>query len=354
MEDRFVSTHRAFAPKSQFMNFGKKNITHYFLGTLLLLGLLALWLMWRKSDTQKSSFQSVEMQFAQNTDELYKIFIAQRDGETTTLERQGDNWIYNQKYKANLNVMEPLLRTIRGVRVQYIPTRASVPSIVNELASIGTKVELYAKNGKLLKVYYVGGATNDEYGTHMIMDGADQPYVTHLPELEGSIRWRYMLRGDQWRDKTILAEMPSKIVSVEVDYPKQKNKSFKINKLDGQYQVEPMYSTTSKSRVELNKVRVESYLVGMESVIAEGFENNSTKRDSVLAQVPFSVLKVKNETGQERTLRFFPIYYQNFDPLTDKPTPVERYFVEVNGQDFMLVQQILVGKLFWSYDSFYQ
>ncbi|MCB9291126.1 MAG: hypothetical protein H6560_27725 [Lewinellaceae bacterium] len=49
--------------------------------------------------------------------------------------------------------------------------------MVESLATEGMKVELYDKDGGLLKAYYVGGSTSDERGTYMIMEGAEQPYV---------------------------------------------------------------------------------------------------------------------------------------------------------------------------------
>ena len=40
--------------------------------------------------------------------------------------------------------------------------------------------------------------------------------------------------------------------------------------------------------------------------------------------------------------------------LNDKGTGiVEKYFAAVNGEDFMLIQQLVFGKILWGYESFY-
>lgn len=337
--------------------FSKKNkVTIGLLLLFCVIGGLVVWQINKSRGSEASTLTGYEdMKFAQSTDEVYKIFIAQRDGELTTLERNGDHWIYNGKYRANPNIMENLLRTIRGVRMQSIPTQASVQHIVKELATIGIKVELYDKDQQLLKTYYVGGSTNDERGTYYIMEGSGRPYVVELPEVTGSLRGRFTLKGDQWRDKSILLEDPKSIEFVSVEYPKQRDQSFVIQKQGDQFSIQPFYPLTSKINRKQKTGAVNSYLFGFESVVAEAFENDNPKRDSFLNLVPFSIVNVKNQKGEEHRLQFYPLMSGLENPASQSGSAVvERYVVDVDGQDFMLVQQRVCGKLFWAYPMFFE
>ena len=123
-----------------------------------------------------------------NTDEIGKIFIADRKGETALLERKKDQWIYNGKYPARPTAISLLLETISKINVLTIPSERAVPGMVKEIAADGVKVEIYDRKGKALKTYYIGGITSDQHGTIMIMEGSEQPYVMHIPSFVGQLR----------------------------------------------------------------------------------------------------------------------------------------------------------------------
>lgn len=318
----------------------------------IIMGGIAFWFLGREKTSSTINYD--DMRFAQDPDQVYKIFLADREGHQTTLIREGDHWVYNDQYQVNPNVMENLLETIGGVRLQFIPTKKMLPHIIRDLATIGIKVELYNKENDLLKAYYVGGMTNDERGTYMIMEGSDNPYVTYLPALEGGLRWRYALRGDQWRDKTFIEADPGQLEEIRIEYPKQKSKSFILDLSEKDPRPEPMHATTPRINAPVRDGRISSFLTAFDKVVAEGFDNQMPTKDSIRQLVPFSIITYKEAGEPERTVRFFPIGANLTDPNTGAPLPVERYFADVNGEDFMLVQQRLVGKLFWSYESFFK
>jgi hypothetical protein len=70
---------------------------------------------------------------------------------------------------------------------------AAVPMAIQDLQVNGRKVELYNKEGKRFKTYYVGGPSNDMEGTFMMMENSNNPYVTHLQFLDGFLTDRYLI-----------------------------------------------------------------------------------------------------------------------------------------------------------------
>ncbi|MFN0036705.1 MAG: DUF4340 domain-containing protein [Saprospiraceae bacterium] len=312
------------------------------------------WYALSNQKKQRGSHVSWDMDFAvKNPDQIGKIFIADREGRTATLARKGEGWIYNDKYLARPSTVEILLETISKVNVLNIPPNAALPNMIKELAAVGIKVEIYDRKGKALKTYYIGGVTNDERGTILMMDGAEQPYVVHIPGFVGAIRARYLLEQDDWRDKAIFREKPEEIQSLTVEYPQRKSESFRLEKTgEAAYAVQPFFSTTARMPGPQRKGVAEAYLVQFESLVAEAFETKNPLRDSVLALVPFAILTLKKADGAEKKVRFWPV---EIETRSDNGQPfVARYFTDVNQEDFMLTQDRVFGGVFRGYDFFFE
>ena len=284
---------------------------------------------------------------------IQKIFLADRRGNQTTLERSGEEWIYNEKYPVNPNVMKNLLEVISTVELQYIPPASATTPMVKDLASNGIKVEIYGRKDKLLKTYYVGGTTSDERGTIMIMEGSEQPYVTQIPNMVGAVRVRYALTGDQWRDKTLFRMLPADINTVSVEYPKMKNRSFVLNREGEAFSIRPFYEVTPPISRPYKQGSAENYLEGFRGIIAEAYENDNPLRDTIVQRLPFSIITVRTKSGEEQVVRLHPAISRNAY-MEEGPPVYEHYLAEVfPNNDFMLVQDRIVTRVLWGYDFFF-
>lgn len=319
----------------------------------ILLGAGAFYVLKQKK-TQTGSRTSWDMEFAMaDPDDIQKIFLADRAMNTATLERQKDGaWLYNGRYPARPTAIQTLLQTLTTVKVYYIPAEAAKNNIIKTLGAEGIKVEVYDRSGERRKVYYVGGVTNDESGTFMMMEGSNQPYVTHIPGFIGQLRARFFMGEDDWRDRTIFAERPENIQSIAVQYPQQKNESFKLEKTgEAQYEVRPYFTTTPASNKPQRKGLAEAYLLQYEKLGAEAYETRNRLRDSVTNLVPFAIVELKKTDGTEKTVRFWPVAVQRTTDTHE--IYVERYFTETNG-DFLLTQEAVFGPIFRGYSFFFE
>lgn len=305
-----------------------------------------------------------EMTFAiPDTDEIYKIFIADRKGNTTTLTREKDGWLVGGKYPVRERAMGNLLDAMSRVRVKFRPAASAVDYMVQNLSSVGIKVEAYGKNGEKIKGYYVGGSSQDESSTTMILEDSDEPLVAHIPNWVGTIFNRFSLTGDEWRERNVFGETMEEIQSVKIDYPDPKliQHSFVLNREKrDDYSVKPLYPTTKIIEGAVSTGIAEAFLVQFEEKMVEAFKNEHKDREQLSSQLPFAVITLTTTSGEEKRIKFFPIYPEDTimgkedSPMVVTNRPVFRYFAEVNGQDFVLVQQGVFGKLFWSYDLFFQ
>jgi hypothetical protein len=329
----------------------------------LLLGGGTFWYLQQNREDDLMRGLRAERNFATPAiEKIQKIVVYHRDGETIRLQRQKGYWQYNGKHKVRPNVMVNLLDAVKRMEIKYKPSKAAVPDMIRNLAGEGIKVELYDGLDNIIKAYYIGGATPDERGTYLIMDGFDQPFVGHIPSWEGNLRMRFELKGEDWKDKTVFGENPQAIRSLSVEYPKLRNRSFKLDKLkNGTYEIHPFYSTTPQMKAPYREGSAESFLAGFESLVAEGFETENEGKDSIRQLLPFCIITLTNDAGETRQAKLHPVFPDQslvLDPKTGQWTrnangTVERYFADLNNGEFMLIQDRVFRKVLRGYEYFF-
>ncbi len=332
-----------------------KNTNLLLLALVLALGGFAYWYTQRD---KKSSLDGYDFQFAiKDTANISKIFMADRSGKTVTLTRQNASaWQVNGKYKVRPDAINNLLDVMARVDLKYRLPRNAVPNVVKDIAANAIKVEIYDIRGDKLKSYYVGGVNMDETGTNMMMEEANEPYVTYIPGLVGGLRVSYFLEEMDWRDRMIFSYTPDDIQSVSIDYPLQKSNAFKLTKSGNTYNVEPFYPVTPKVDAPVVRALAENFLLGFRKLGAEGFETGFIRSDSIKTTVPFAIISINTE-GVAKTLKLYPMLPHNPDGTLIKSVEgqvtVERYYAETETGEWLLIQHQLFEKIFWGYRSFF-
>ena len=333
------------------------NRTLLLLFAVIVLGGGAYYLSTQEKAGPVSSVVGADRDFAVDRELVHKIFIADRNGNRTTLKRGTDGWIFNDKWPARPDAIENLLTTIDKIQMRFKPTEAAVPHMVETLATQGIKVEVYGKEDELLKSYYIGGATNDERGTYIILDGAEQPYVAEIPGWEGNLRFRFNMRGDDWRDRTVLKASADEIAKVSIEYPKQQNSSFRLI-MGEETKVEPFYPLTPKIQAPIRAGRVDAFVNNFEALVAASFDNTNQQFEEITAQVPFAIITVEKKDGTIQSLNLWPIYPEaQVDIKTGTaldPADVYTYNALTQDDDFMQMHNAMIKKVLWSYEYFYQ
>ena len=326
----------------------KKN--YLLLIVFLLLAGATVWYLATTDEKAGKSTLTWDRDFAvKDAEDIHKIFIAKRNGETYTITRgKGEYWLLNGQHHVLPNIMNSLLEAVTNVTMKYIPTQAAIPNIVTDMAAKGIKVEVYGKNDKKLKSYYVGGVGVDGESTYFIMEDSDQPIACEIPQMVGHIRPRYDFTGDEWRDKAIFEYAPEDIQAVSIEYPKQRNKSFKVERTGNGFEVEPFYENVPAINRKVVNGKVEGFLNHFKKLPAEAFENQYEKKDSIRNTIPFGVVSVTDQKGEKRMAAFYPTYNDNATKI------IERYFVDMSTGDWMLAQHYTFQHVFWAYEAFFE
>jgi hypothetical protein len=286
----------------------------------------------------------------QDTGSVTKIFLADKANHTITLTRvKGGEWKVNDKYIARPDAINTLLYTMKMVAVKTVIDQNGVENVIKNLSSSGVKVEVY-KGDDRIKLYYVGGPTADQLGTFMLLanphsgDNFKQPYIMYIPGFDGYLTTRYFTKMDDWRNRSIMHYFPYALRSVAVTYP-QSDSGFQVNIMGkNRFSVE---NPANHQPIAFDTIAVKQYLTYYQSVEWE-VTVESNKRDSIIHSTPAAVINVKDTTGKVTDIKLFrklaTITQQEKYAREYKYDPDQMYAL-VNGQDFVIVQAFVFGKM---------
>ncbi len=339
------------------------NRTLIMLVAVLLLGGVAWLALSKNSAPARVALAENDRQFAYEEEaDIARIYIADRRGHEVNLTRGGrTGWLVNGESPANDNVMKNLLDAVTRIDIRTLPARNSIPMLVNSLASEGILVRLFDESGNKLRGYYIGGGTEGEYGAGAIMEGSENPYVVHLPNFSGNIRFRFNKWDDEWRSKVVIQTDPDKVDLLEIKYPTEQGKSFRLTRAgDGDgYNLENPYNANVPPR-KVSRGAAEGVLARYEKLYAADFENGDTESIAAARQVlPFASIRIQ-ETGQEpQTLEVYPRFGEKAFTNDLKSGEIinldglQSYTAFANqGKDWVLLGPHLFQPLLVGYDAF--
>lgn len=278
----------------------------------VLLGILAVYFLFR---SDKSSFKKELRDFAvKDTASISKIFLADRNGNSITLDRMKDgNWLVNEKFAARKDLLQSLMTAIYKVDVKENVTRSAYNNTIKSLSTSGVKCEIYLHNEeKPFKVYYVGGSTQDVLGTYMMLENSSAPFITEIPGFNGYLTPRYCLNLNDWKDPVLFKYTPDQIQKIEINYAKFPERNLILNRNGEKFQVMAKASDPGISRVD--SVGVDNYLELYRNLYYESQESNlnTSQHDSLKQTTPLCTIGVTDTKGESRSLIIFPM------PLNEK------------------------------------
>ena len=318
-------------------------------------GAATVWYL-QQPEAKKTTMIDADADFRiKDTDKIGKIFLASRiRGTQFVLERKGDNWFVQDTIPVYPEIITNLMTAIRTMKIKYRPAKAAIANIAKELAVDQVKTEIYDREGKIMKTYYVGGETSDARGTYVIMEGSEKPMVMQIPGTTGSFKVRYDLGFLDIMDKAIFREDPEQIEYVSIEYPKQRNKSFKLDMSSGKPVATPFYETTPRINRPTDAGQVQRYLQNFEKVIAESLVRNENGIKAFEDTLPFCTMKVRRKNGTTKDIIFYPRDTQ--DLMTgEEIIRIEKFAVSIDGsyEIMQLAQLGFTQKLFVGYDGFF-
>lgn len=295
----------------------------------------------------------------EDTATIDKIFIADRDGMSSVLTKTGpQTWIINNNKLADFSKIQLLLETVKTIKVLRPVPESEHNTAVGDLATKGIKVEFYSNN-KIVKIIYVGSATQEENGTYMLIEKSVKPYAVHIPGFFGYLTPRFISDSLIWRDRTVFNYVPEDIKSIEFRYNVPQN-SFLVNNENPQT---PVLLDINKQVKPIKDIVYLKYFVGsFKSLNFDGYDENQSPKliDSLLLTKPVCVINITKKDGAVQSLKLHTKAIdkhtkQLFDEATGKELSfdTERYWAFLNkDKSLILVQQYNFGKVIRTLNDF--
>ena len=284
-----------------------------FASLVIIAGLTTAWLV----NNQLSSTLNVdETNFSvENTDDINKIVLTDRNDNKSVLEL-GDNgkWWLNDAQLVNESRLQTLMETLEKVDVKSPVPNTMRENVIKDLSSRSVKIEIF-EDDELSRSYYVGGKTNDQKGTFMVMDGADNPYITHIPGFTGYLSIRYFAEPSEWETPRVFPFDPGNIAKVEVNYPNNPNASYRIEAVDEtSYE---LFRGEDFTRVdeELDVKNIRQMLASAAKFQYEGEVTYKDREqiDSIHSQEPIATISIESFDGNQNMMT---IHYKPEDRRT--------------------------------------
>jgi hypothetical protein len=306
-----------------------------------------------------NTFKRSQSDFAvKDTSNITTIFMSDKNNNTLKISRQlpGYTWIINDKYAGHKFNISMLLETMLNLQVRTPVPIAAHNNIIKELSVNSVKVEIYQwvyridvfgirlfPHEKLTKVYYVGGATQSNRGTYMLMQDSPEPFITYLPGLRGFVSPRYMPIEKYWRDCSVFKKNIDEITSVRVEFPSIPGQSFLVAK-DRDRSIEVISLADNKRITNYDTLKLMNFLSAFRNLNFEAILNDIDQhiKDSVLSSSPFALITLTDVSGTSKTIKTY--HKKSGSDETDingKPIPydLDRAYALVNdGKDFVLIQ----------------
>lgn len=336
------------------MNVRKRNIIIIISLLLLIIAISVLIFKNKKSTIDVDNF------YVKDLSTVTKVFIADKSENTILIEKQPDStWILNEKYDANMPLVDLVLRTLNTMRIRYPVSKSALSNTIKTLSSSGIKVEVYQKvytinigdkiklfpKEKLTKVYYIGHETQDNLGSYVFLEGENAPYVAHIPGHRGFLSPRFNTSETAWRSRKIVDLDVHALKSIKVEVPKNPEESYEITNSNNDIKVKllssgvilPSFDTlhmaqTLSSFVNLNFDEFASAIPSLQI-------------DSVFTKSPEYIVTITDTSNVSTTLKTYVKLANHYiqDP-EDEEDPfaeifdVSRLYAVINDSDTVLIQ----------------
>jgi len=165
-----------------------------------------------------------------NIDQIDYIEIKNKTPKAVFLYKKNKKWELKNGFPVSKEAIGYLLETIQDMQIKRPVAVKEKENILKRMSVQRTQVSIFS-NGKNIKTIYVGGNTQDQLGTYMILNDSSEPYVMSIPGFNGYLSSRFSCEENTWKDKIIFNINKDDIEKIKINYRDSIN-SFQIHSKD--------------------------------------------------------------------------------------------------------------------------
>jgi len=260
-----------------------------------------------------------------------KIEFAQHDA-LLILEKGGNSWKVNGSSVARNDLVELFLTTLQRTEIVSPASKTVRKHLSEVIVSNGRYVKFYSNN-RLTRSFYVYFDSLGISGTYMMKPDDNMPYMVKLKGFsEQNIENLFALHAAIWRENAIFGFDPDDILEIEVQYPVEPDKSFKIIQTSGgDLSLSDLMQTLPTESI--NRQEIADYL----SFFGKISFRPVLVSPNVLpaSEIPFFQIGVRDNKGGESTMKAFRIFSS---PGNREIYDKNRFFAVINhDRDTVLI-----------------
>jgi hypothetical protein len=323
---------------------------------ILILAVLSILLWWKMSNQKKETTNRSQSDFAvKDTMGISRIVLSDKEKNRIELRRNAEGWLVNGRFPARKDAINLLLETIYNMEVKSPVGRAGHNTVVRRLATKSVRVEIF-RNESLLKSYFVGGPTQDQQGTYMLMSESDVPFIMGLPGFSGYLSPRFFTSEDLWKTPALIPLRVQEIASVKYisnEYPEQSWEL--INNKNSLSLQDP----ASGKPLFFDSLEARAYLTRFFELKYEAIERGKTLVDSLAKLPPREEFSVRATDGREFSLKTFnkknPVDEGEIKAGAAPPFDPDRFWAVLNNDrqtvlllQYFVMDPVLVSRSFFT------
>lgn len=294
-----------------------------------------------------------------DTSVVSRVLLADKQGERIEIKRNdGGLWILNDSLEAKQSMVNTLLETVLKMRVREPVPKSSFNNVVSRMSAKSVKVDIF-KNAyrvnifnwikwfpyeKRIKSFFVGDNTQDNQGTHMLLENSTAPFVVHILGHRGFLNTRFSVLLEDWRDPSVFTTQFSHVRKVEVTLPNKPEQSYSIEKTgDRDFNLIPK---TGIVDFEVDSIRVLRLLSSFSDLKFETLISNMDplRRDSIFSSNPFVIISLTDDQNKTVTVKNY--YREASEEVDFLGEPIEydpdRFYMYIVEQDLLVLSQYFV------------
>ncbi|MBI9068132.1 MAG: DUF4340 domain-containing protein [Salinivirgaceae bacterium] len=315
---------------------------------IVVLFVLVLTAIYFISTNSKTSIKKEFRDFAvEDTSTVDKIFLVDKASEQILLEKMDGYWTVNKDYTARQDLVDLVLKTLLRMKVKEPVANAASKNIIKNIAVKSTKVEVY-QQGELTKTFYVGGPTQDSYGTYMIMENSSRPFVVEIPGFRGYLSTRFSTFEFDWKAQTVFNYKLQNIAQVSFENYKKPKESFCITHANNHFEL--FHYPEMEKIAFFDTLQVKKYMLEFQKKNFSKYTEDVPEQyqDSIRQTNPMYVINVALANGTEQTLKAFhkPGWGRiNLEGEALKDDP-DNFFLLLDNNDFVYAQYFVFDPIF--------
>ncbi len=307
------------------------------------------------SKNKLTSIDAADRDFKfKDTAAITKIFIADKEGDQSTLERTAKGWIVNKKYSCRNEAILNLMEVIKHVEVKNPVAKEAKENVIKFMSANALKVEIYAGDD-LVKQFYVGHETEDSQGSYMLLtdissgENFKDPYACFIPGFVGFLKPRFIAKENEWRDRVVLNYIPPQLKQIKVQhFDLPPDSSFVIDVLNSN-----TFRLKNLQGVELpyNEPSMKQYLAYFQNISYEALITGKNKKlqDSLTLNKPFCEVSITTNDFKTEAFKFYRKQFTGeFIPemgIKFDYDPDRLYLRFASDKEWALIQYFVFGKL---------